>query len=105
MSKMTRQEGGIKTETPTKICDEFWSEFVLIAEYVQRLNNKAIKQAVIENIWLREDEQIPIPAEAEIADVFEWIRRQDLGGVKFSSALLERVDREINTDLRYEIAS
>ena len=82
MSNRDKAGRRITTETPIKICDEFWSEFILIAQFIHRLH-----------------------PEAEIADVFEWFRQEDLGGTEYSPALLKRVDREIATDLRYEIAS
>lgn len=59
----------------TKICEDTWSEFVLIAQYLYRKNNAA-----------------------EIADVFEFLRVKDMGGLEYSASLMKRVTREVVTE-------
>lgn len=61
--------------TGVVICEDTWSEFILIAEYLFRTNN-----------------------EAEVADVFEWFRMEDLGGEQYSLATMKRATREVVTD-------
>lgn len=60
----------------TKIHPDAWYEIVLVAQYLYR-----------------EDE------EAEIADVFEWLRLKTMDGTPISPGLLKRVNREIATEL------
>lgn len=59
----------------TKIHEDTWSEFLLVANYLYRNNE-----------------------DAEIADVFEFFRLKDMGGREYSPALLKRVTREVETD-------
>jgi hypothetical protein len=59
----------------TKINEDVWSEFILVADYLYRKNQ-----------------------DAEIADVFEWFRRNDLDGEEYSPSLLKRVTREVETE-------
>ena len=66
-------------ESPIELCEEFWSEFILVAQYLYHMDE-----------------------ESEVADVFEWIRQKDMGGITYSSAMLERVDREVATDCANE---
>lgn len=73
------QRGVPKIDAPIKVCEEFWSEFILIAQYLHRIDDNA-----------------------EIVDVFDWLRLKDLGGQAFSAALLKRVDREVATDCANE---
>lgn len=35
--------------------------------------------------------------------MFDWLRLKDMGGTVFSTALLERVDREVATDYAREV--
>jgi hypothetical protein len=60
----------------TKIHQDAWYEWIIVANYLFRKD-----------------------AEAEIADVFEWLRIHDLGGTPITSGLLARVNREIATEL------
>ena len=61
----------------TIIHPDAWYEWVAAAQYVFRINS-----------------------EAEIVDVFEWLRIHDLGGTPITAGLLARIDREIATELR-----
>lgn len=57
------------------ICEDAWSEFILVAQYLFRQNR-----------------------EAEIADVFEFLRVKDMGGLEYSASLMKRVTREVVTE-------
>jgi hypothetical protein len=70
-----RDDGQGGGEGGSKICADVWSEFLLVAKYLYSTN-----------------------PEAEIADVFEWLRRHDLGGEEISESLLKRVTREVITE-------
>lgn len=59
----------------TKINEDVWSEFILVANYLYSKNT-----------------------DAEIADVFEFFRMHDLGGEAISPSLLKRVTREVETE-------
>lgn len=62
-----------------KICDEFWTDFITVA-----------------NILYARDE------EAEVYDVFEFIRIYMHGEKPYSQGLLDRVDREIEKEIEKE---
>lgn len=59
-----------------KIHDDVWSEMVLVAQYLYRID-----------------------PEAEIVDVFEFMRCNMYGGDPYSASTIKRADREVATDL------
>lgn len=73
-----RDEGdgqGAGESEGTSICEDTWSEFILVAQYLFRENS-----------------------EAEVADVFEFLRVKDMGGLEYSPGLMKRVTREVVTE-------
>jgi hypothetical protein len=72
LSQLDKAEGGGRTI----IHENAWYEFILIAQYLYKVN-----------------------PDAEVADVFEFLRMKDMGGTPITAGLLKRVNREIATEL------
>jgi hypothetical protein len=64
------------SEKRVKINEDIWQEWVLIAQYLYRMDE-----------------------EAEIADMFEFFRTYVYGGEPYSKSTLARADREVATDI------
>lgn len=74
--KQPNEDGqGDEGERGTKIHEDVWSEFILVANYLYRNN-----------------------VDAEVADVFEFFRMKDLGGEEYSASTLRRAIREVETE-------
>lgn len=65
-----------KAEGGSHIPDECFDEFYYLAKYVYKHN-----------------------PEATIYDVFEWMRLNVLGGTEYGPSLIERITREVETEL------
>lgn len=59
-----------------KICDDFWHEFMRWAVPMNKVKK-----------------------DADIYDVFEWLRRQQPGSSPYSEAFINKIDKEIEKEL------
>jgi hypothetical protein len=72
-------QGRDKAKGGSVISEAGWHDWILFAQHVYREN-----------------------PDADICDVFDWVRIKVLGGYEYTEAVLKRADREVATDIAME---
>ncbi len=78
----------------TKIFEDTWAEMIIVAKHLYA-HNPCKHREPCPTCFVLEGRN---GEEAEIADIFEWMRIHMFGGEKYSESVLKRANREVETE-------